>query len=131
MKYGKLVFTKRDISLLNLVLLNWNLSSELSKANFELLKTELEDIAIYEDHTIPKDVVRFQSYVDIETPFGYLENYELVVPVRRDPIKKKLSVLSPVGSAIIGYSEGDSVKWNFPVGERTIKIVRVKNDWVV
>lgn len=127
MKYGQLILTKRDYDLLKLILLNWNMSTELSEANYNLLINELENVKIVEEKDLPQDIVKFQSTINIETPFGLLENYELVVPSQRDPLKKKLSILSPIGSAIIGYAEGDEVKWNFPVGERTIKIIKVKN----
>ncbi len=128
MKYGRIILTKRDYELLKLILLNWNLSSELSGANYNLLLKELENVQIVDEKSLPPDVVKFQSLVNIETPFGMLKDYELVVPAKRDPNKKKLSILSPIGSAIIGYAEGDEVKWNFPVGERKIKIVSVKNE---
>lgn len=131
MKYGKLILTKRDYKLLKLVLLNWNNSSELSETNYSLLNKELENVMLYDDQEIPNDVVRFQSFIEIETPFGVLKDYELVVPAQRSPSNKKLSILSPIGSAIIGYAEGDEIKWNFPVGEKTIKILKVKNDILV
>jgi len=127
MKYSQLILTKRDYELLKLILLNWNMSSELSKANYDLLHKELVHAKIIEEKDLPKDIVKFHSKVNIETPFGLLENYELVVPSERDPLKKKLSILSPIGSAIIGYAEGDEVQWNFPVGEKIIKIIKVEN----
>ncbi len=128
MKYGNLIFTQRDLELMQLVLLNWNNSSELSEANFKLLSTELKHVKVYPEDEIPKDVVRFGSFIDIDTPIGLLTGYEIVVPVKRDPSQKKLSVLSPIGSAVIGYAEGDEVNWNFPLGQRVIKIKKVVNN---
>ncbi len=128
MKYGKLVFAKKDHELLETILINRTSSTELTRENYELLLSELNDVLIFDDHTKPKDVVGFHSYVDIETPFGMYKDYEVVVPFKRDPVNKKLSVLSPIGSAIIGYAEGDEVSWNFPAGKQKIKILRVKNE---
>lgn len=127
MKYGRIILSKRDYELLKLILLNWNATSELSSPNYNLLLKELENVQVVDEKDLPVDVVKFQSTVNIETPFGVLKDYELVVPSKRDPYKKKLSILSPIGSAIIGYAEGDEVKWNFPVGERNIRIVSVRN----
>lgn len=127
MKYGNLVLTKRDFKLVNLILLNWRMSTELNMANYHLLTSELKNALVCDENSIPSDVVRFQSFVDIETPFGLLTNYELVVPIKRNPLQKKLSILSPIGSAIIGYAEGDEIKWNFPSGEQIIKILLVDN----
>ncbi len=131
MKYGKLIFTKRDHDLLRLILINWNISTPYNEANYHLLLDELKDAQIVDERDMPADIVKFQSYVDVETPFGLLENYELVVPARRDPQNKKLSILSPLGSAIIGYAESDEISWNFPAGKQIIKIKKVKNEVLV
>lgn len=128
MKYGNLMLTKRDHKLLKLFIHNWNKSSELVEANYKLLIKELENAKIVDEETLPKDVVKLHSYIDIETPYGLLKDYELVSPEKRDPSNRKLSILSPIGSAIIGYAEGDEIKWNFPIGQKTIKIKKVKND---
>lgn len=128
MKYGNLILTKEDHKLLKLILRNWHTSSELTEANYNLLIKELENAKIVTEEALPKDVVKFQSSIDIETPYGLLTDYELVVPEKRDPVKRKLSILSPIGSAIIGYAEGDEVNWNFPIGQKTIKIKKVTNN---
>lgn len=127
MKYSKLILCKRDHDLLRTILKSWNLNNELSKVNYYALSYELQKAEIVEVESVPNDVVRLNSFVNIETPFGILENYELVVPAERSPTDKKLSLSSPLGSAIIGYAIGDEIKWHFPVGERTIKILDVKN----
>ena len=127
MKYGKLIFTKKDYQLINLVLLNWRKSEEMSNQNFDKLSNELLDVQFYDENQLPMDVVKFGSVVDIQTPLGLLNDFELVVPSEKNIKQKKLSVLSPIGSAIIGYAEGDEISWNFPVGEKTIKILNVNN----
>lgn len=128
MKYSKLILCKKDHDLLRVILNNWNLNTELSKVNYYLLSYELQKAKIVDAKNLPLDIVKLHSFVDIETPYGLLENYQLVEPSERNPSNKKLSLSSPVGSAIIGYAKGDEIKWHFPVGERTIKIVRVKNE---
>ena len=127
MKYGQIILSEKDHELLQLILLNWNKTSELHASNYSLLVKELARVKILSENMIPTDVVRFNSKVNIETPFGVLENYELVVPAKRDPSNRKMSILSPVGSAVIGYAEGDEVLWNFPIGKRKIKITKVSN----
>lgn len=127
MRYSKLILCKKDHDLLRVVLKNWNLSSELNKVNYYSLSYELQKAEIVKSEDIPADVVKLNSIVDIETPLGLFENFQLVVPTERSTRNKKLSISSPLGSAIIGYALGDEIRWHFPIGERTIKIVRVWN----
>tara|TARA_R110001592_G_scaffold237306_4_gene496170 strand:+ start:17223 stop:17645 length:423 start_codon:yes stop_codon:yes gene_type:complete len=128
MKYGKLILTKKDYELIKLILINWHLSKELTLVNYEKLSRELSEAEIVDESNIPKDVVKFGSVVIIDTPYGVLNDFELVVPSRKDIPNKKLSVLSAIGSAILGYAKGDEISWNFPAGEKTITIVNVKNN---
>lgn len=132
MKYGKLIFTKRDYELIYLILINWRQTKDLSEANYKRLMEELKKVEIYVDEkSFPQDVVKFGSFVDMDTPWGLLENYELVVPIQSDVKTKKLSVLTALGSAILGYAEGDEIVWDFPNGEEKIRIVKVNNPLIL
>lgn len=128
MKSKNLIFTKKDFELMQMVLINWNRDSELTLANYQTLSKELEQATVLDESEIPNTIVRFGSIIDIETPIGLLNGYQIVTPVNRNPKQKKLSVLSAVGSAVIGYSQGDKVKWSFPMGQKTIKIINVNNE---
>ena len=77
---------------------------------------------------MPLTVVRLNSIVSVETSFGRKDGMKLVLPSESNLQKKKLSVMSSMGSALFGYSEGSKVKWNLPNGEETITIVRVINE---
>ena len=49
----------------------------------------------------------------------------LVFPADADIDAGKLSVLSPVGTALLGYAEGDTVEWEVPAGKRRIRIEKI------
>lgn len=49
----------------------------------------------------------------------------LVYPCDADGGKDMISVLSPIGAAIIGYGEGDTVEWDIPSGKASIHIRKV------
>jgi regulator of nucleoside diphosphate kinase len=53
---------------------------------------------------------------------------KLVLPSEGDLSKRKLSIMSPMGSALLGYFEGDKVPWNLPMGTEDILIEKVLND---
>ena len=52
---------------------------------------------------------------------------QLVLPSEGDLSKRKLSIMSPMGSALLGYVEGDKVAWNLPMGTEDITIEKVIN----
>ena len=74
------------------------------------------------DEEMPDNVVRLGSTIDVNTPFGRKVNLTIVMPGNADFQKGKLSVMSPIGTAVLGYKEGDQVKWHFPKGDELITI---------
>jgi len=52
-------------------------------------------------------------------------NYCLVFPKDADIASGAISVLAPVGTAILGYREGDIVEWPVPSGKRRIRIEKI------
>jgi len=127
MKYGQLLITKKDYELIHLILINWRQSKELIKSNYEKLCSELKNVLLKKEKDLPQDVVKFGSRVDIQTPWGLFKEYELVVPSQSNVQAKKISILTPIGSAIFGYAEGDEITWEFPNGEQVIKLIKVQN----
>ena len=75
---------------------------------------------------LPPDVVTMNSTVrlrDLET--GEEETYTLVYPADADIGENKLSVLAPVGTALLGYRTGDVVEWPVPAGLSRFRIEEV------
>ena len=60
---------------------------------------------------------------DLET--NERETYTLVYPEQADIANDRLSVLAPVGTAILGQRVGDELKWRVPGGWRRFKVQRV------
>ena len=90
------------------------------------LLIEIERASIRSIESMPPTVVRIGSIVDVQTPLGVKDGLELVVPEMADFNRKKISVISPLGSALLGYAEGDSVSWPLRNGTQQIIIKRVK-----
>lgn len=82
------------------------------------LAEELELAVVVPSDRIPKDVVTMNSrliYVDEST--GQTREVELVYPSEADPVAGRISVLAPVGCALLGLSAGQSIDWNLPSGQ--------------
>ena len=90
------------------------------------LQSELDRAQIVSSEDVPEDVVTMDSTVtlrDLNT--NETETYTLVYPDRADIANNKLSVLAPIGTAILGYQVGDEVRWRVPAGWRRLRIEQV------
>lgn len=90
------------------------------------LAGELRRARVVPRSQLPPDVVTMNSTVrlrDLET--GEEETYTLVYPADADIGANKLSVLAPVGTALLGYRTGDVVEWPVPAGVSRFRIEEV------
>jgi len=98
-----------------------------SSPNIERFKSELERAIVVPSEEIPSDVVTMNSRVI----FKDLDSEEeteitLVYPSDADVNLGKISILTPVGAALLGLSVGDQINWPLPTGRiRTYKILSV------
>ena len=99
----------------------------VSQNSYEILRTEIKEAVIMECEKIPEKVIRLNSKFDIKTPNRLISSYQLVLPKESNINEGKLSILAPMGIALIGYEEGDEVMWKFPAGEMMITIINVEN----
>lgn len=125
MKRERLTIAESEYHLLKDYLEKVGAKDAVHMACYNKLKSELAVAEVITDAEMPTDVVRLNSVVDMETPFGSFAGYQVVMPKDAKPNKKKLSILTPMGSALIGYATGDEVLWHFPGGEKTITIKNV------
>ena len=90
------------------------------------LLEEVERAVILASHEMPPGVVRIDSRITIEDlGSGEVETYTLSLPDQADPEQGRLSILAPIGTALLGYSDGDEIAWETPGGVRRIKIRNV------
>ncbi len=102
-------------------------NNKLTAFNRNKLERELKYARVVTNESIPENVVainRNVSLVDIET--GEDIAFDLVAPADAKMKNNKVSVLSPVGVAIVGYREGDAVQWDMPEGFKTYRIEKVQ-----
>jgi hypothetical protein len=56
---------------------------------------------------------------------GESNTYSLVFPTEADSEEGKISVLAPIGTAILGYRQGDTIEWPVPSGVRKLKVEEI------
>ncbi|CAL1519226.1 GreA/GreB family elongation factor [Chitinophaga sp. MM2321] len=91
------------------------------------LREELER-ALIRKTKIPEDVVRVNSLLQFKDErSGAVREVQLVLPAASNLQLGKLSILSPIGTALLGYSAGDVVDWEVPAGKTQLHILSVVN----
>ena len=96
---------------------------ERDRPSLETLQDELDRAHIVKPAAVPHDVVTMNSRVrltDVET--NEQQVYTVVFPSEANLEHCKISILAPIGTAILGYSVGDTVKWQVPGGVKTLRI---------
>ncbi|MFD0799175.1 GreA/GreB family elongation factor [Maribacter chungangensis] len=129
MKYTNLIIEKKEYVILKRVLniSGYHQDITLRKAVGKLVK-ELESAKICDEVDMPADVVRFNSEVTIVSENGWHKKFQLVLPKSSDVKNNKISLLTPMGAAVMGYAEGDSLVWEFPSGEQNLTIEKVSQE---
>lgn len=88
-----------------------------------LLAEEIERAVEVEPQDVPNDVVTLGSTVrvtDLETSASM--EYTVVMPGEANYEAGRISVLAPLGTALLGYGVGDEIEWEVPRGVRRLRI---------
>jgi len=94
--------------------------------SIEALESELDRAHVVDSGKIPSDVITMNSEVrlrDLDT--GEERVYRLVFPNRALQARNALSVVAPIGTALLGYRAGDVIEWMVPKGLRRLKVLEV------
>ncbi len=96
------------------------------KNSIKKLTEELKSAIVYSEEEMPKDVIRFNSIVTITAANGWSKTFQLVIPSLGDFKNSKISILTPMGAAVMGYAKGDDIIWEFRNGEQTLQVSNVE-----
>jgi regulator of nucleoside diphosphate kinase len=83
------------------------------------LQRELARAVLVSSAAMPPDVVTMNSTVIYRDESADVRRaVTIVYPRDADPAEGRISVLSPIGTALLGLSVGHSIQWDFPDGSR-------------
>jgi len=124
----QLILVKEDYDTMMNYLRGGTGSTTFDQHNKEELEAELKRARLVSHEECPNDVVRLNSTVTVkEEKEEKLMQLTLVTPSKADIKQRKISVLSPIGTALIGFRKGQKVEWNVPSGKKTFTIMDVNN----
>jgi regulator of nucleoside diphosphate kinase len=91
----------------------------------DILEQELDRADVVEAEAIPRDVVTMNSEVRLQDlDSDDIKVYRLVFPSQART-ENSISILAPIGTAMLGYRVGDVIEWRVPKGIRRFKVLDV------
>jgi len=126
MKNQNIIITAADKAELENILSVAGKISERAQGELHGLRSEVERAQVLPSDRIPPDVITLNStaqLLDLET--GEIMDFTLVLPKDAKIEDGKISVLAPLGTAMLGYRVGDEFEWPIPYGLRRLKITHV------
>ena len=127
---NNLVIRKDDYSLLISYLNNARRHPTFDRRNADELTSELKKATLVNNTNFPGDVVGLNSKVRIKAEDKSEEmEFVIVTPDRANITERKISIMAPIGTNLIGFRQGQKVKWKMPAGTKTFTILEVNNDF--
>lgn len=121
----KPILTKSDYNTIKDLIVNT--PSHLITKEISLLAKEIEKAKKVPEEKIDTNVIRINSHFEVlDVASGQLLKFQITLPKYSNLAEKKLSILSPLGVALIGFQEGMEIEWALPRGMKKLKILSVK-----
>ncbi len=118
--------TEFDLTRLEELLDKIDTESSRDSRHLQELEDELLRAEVVDPRQIPADVVTMNSRIALkDLATGEEMVYELVFPSDARLEENRISILAPVGTALLGYRAGDTISWKVPGGTRKIKITKI------
>ena len=123
MRKREIFVTQRDMERLQALI---EIGGRQDAAYLESLEEELDQAKVVDPKDIPNDVVTMNSTVLIKDLDSNEEKtLVLVFPGKTNINENAISILAPLGTALIGYREGDIIDWEVPSGKKRIQVIKV------
>ena len=127
MKKRTIIMTDADHEELSEAIRAMDKLSERGRLEMSPLAAELARAEIVDAREMPSDVITMNSRAEL-LDLGTRERMEftLVFPIDADIEASKISILTPLGTAMLGYRVGDEFEWVVPYGLRRLRVIAVR-----
>ncbi|HUM96639.1 MAG TPA: nucleoside diphosphate kinase regulator [Chitinophagaceae bacterium] len=120
---SKLIINSLDYARIKKCISDAKLFKSVSSADAEKLLKELNSAQIVEPEAMPANVVTMNSIVKL----SFLNNnkqiqFQIVYPENANIKENKISIFSPIATALIGYKTNDEIEWLVPAGPTIIRV---------
>ena len=122
----EIVVTEFDQNRLRHLLEGFRRWNARDRVHVDHLEAELDRADVVPSEDVPFNVVTMNSEVAVRDLDSNEETtFALVFPSEADVNRQRISILAPIGTAVLGYRVGDTIDWKVPGGTRRLKIERV------
>lgn len=122
----KIFITAHDKARLERLLMEGEASGGRDRKDIQAMAAELARAEVVSPQEVPANVVTMNSQVRlVDTDSQEDMVYSLVFPHDSDAAEGRISVLAPIGTAMLGYAEGDVIEWAVPAGTRHLRIEKI------
>lgn len=123
MSLPEIILNKLDYARINRCIQVQKELKSISDSETERLLEELKRARIVEPQEVPDNIVTMNSVVKISFPdLNKHVQLKLVYPHEARIQEWKISILSPIAHALLGYKVGDIIEWLVPGGITRIRI---------
>ena len=118
--------TGRDMQRLRHLLGTRSGTAVRDQEHLETLWAELDRAIVVSAEDTAPDVITMRSRVRVrDLGSGQRGEYTVVYPWEADIAANRVSVLAPLGTALLGYREGDEIEWRMPGGIRRLRVEKI------
>ena len=126
MEKRTIYITEYDLERLENLIIEAKRLDQRGNEYLESLEAELARGQLVAPSEVQPDVITMNSkvcLVDLDTNEEMV--YVLVFPQDANITQSKISILAPIGTAMLGYRIGDEFTWQFPDGLRRLKVKQI------
>lgn len=122
----KIILSTLDFPRIKKCILDARQTNTIGVNEAENLMREMNSAKVVEPDEIPEDVVTMNSIVKI----SFLDvkktiQFQIVYPDEADIKENRISIFSPVATALIGYRVSDEIEWIVPSGLTKLRIDKI------
>jgi len=126
LKVKEIIVTQTDLSRLKASIERLSAYDRRQQGHLAELEAELGRAKTIAAEDVPGDVVTMNSTVRLkDLASGEESIYTLVYPNEADAANARISVLAPIGMALLGDRVGSEIAWKVPSGERRLRVEEI------
>jgi regulator of nucleoside diphosphate kinase len=122
----RIYITQDDMTRLRRLIAGRYAANPMDREYLSTLEEELDRAEVVNPDKVPRDVITMGSEVRLkDLDSKEVKIYRLVFPNDVRFTENALSILAPVGTALLGYRAGDVIEWQVPKGTRRLRVLKV------
>nr|WP_319492584.1 nucleoside diphosphate kinase regulator [uncultured Desulfobacter sp.] len=122
----EILITEFDLNRLERLLdLCWR-QNIFNEEDLETLQKKISNCLVMQPEFIPNNIITMNSTFTVENEATKEQKtYTLVFPEKADIRGNKISILAPIGIAILGHKVGESIEWIAPSGPKKMTFTKI------